>query len=257
VSATVSGTDAAASAQPDGYPISLATDGPITIAPTLHKKPLPYDWKRDFQPLSLMAVGYQILLSSPKLAAGNLKEFVALAKAQPGNYNFASIGVGSAPHLSAEYFLSLAGLKLTHVPYRGSSQQAIAALISGDVEMFVVGTSTAVPFVKAATVRGLAVTAPKRLDSLPDIPTLIEVGLPGFVSDTWNAISAPPKTPAPIIAKLNRTINDIINEPDTKARFRELNLMAAGGSPQDMAKLKKEETERWTKVIRDAGIQPE
>jgi len=170
------GTEAAARAEPDGYTIYLATDGPITIAPTLHKKPLPYDWKRDFQPLSLMAVGYQILLSSPKLAAGNLKEFVALAKAQPGNYNFASIGVGSAPHLSAEYFLSLAGLKLTHVPYRGSSQQAIAALISGDVEMFVVGTSTAVPFVKAATVRGLAVTAPKRLDSLPDTPTFAEQG---------------------------------------------------------------------------------
>ena len=92
---------------------------------------------------------------------------------------------------------------------------------------------------------------------MPDIPTLIEAGVPDFISDTWNAISAPPKTPRPIIAKLNQTINDIINEPDTKARFRELNLMAAGGTPEDMAKLKKEETERWSKVIRDAGIKPE
>ena len=97
----------------------------------------------------------------------------------------------------------------------------------------------------------------KRLDILPEIPTLIEVGLPDFVSDTWNAISAPPKTPAPIIAKLNRAMNDILNEADTQARFRQLNLMAAGGSPQDMAKLKKSETERWSAVIRDAGIEPE
>src|SRR6185503_4357377 len=179
------GTEAAARAEPDGYTIYLATDGPITIAPSLHKKPLPYDWKRDFQPLSLMAVGYQILLTSPKLAASNLKEFIALAKSDPGKYNFASIGVGSAPHMSAEYFLSLAGLKLTHVPYRGSSQQAIAALIAGDVEMFVVGTSTAVPFVKAGTVRGIAVTAPKRLDSLPDTPTFTEAGLPAMDYSIW------------------------------------------------------------------------
>ena len=105
--------------------------------------------------------------------------------------------------------------------------------------------------------RILAVATDKRLDLLPDIPTMIEVGVPNFISDTWNAISAPPKTPAAIIAKLNRAINDILDEPETKARFRELNLIAAGGSPDDMAKLKKEETERWTKVIRDAGIQPE
>jgi len=105
--------------------------------------------------------------------------------------------------------------------------------------------------------RVLAVATDRRLDMLPDIPTLIEVGLPDFVSDTWNAISAPPKTPRPIITKLNRTINDILNETETKARFHELHLVAAGGSPEDMAKLKREETERWSKVIRDAGIQPE
>jgi tripartite-type tricarboxylate transporter receptor subunit TctC len=162
------GTEAGAHADPDGYTIYLATDGPLTIAATLHRK-VPYDWKRDFAPISMMAVGYQILLSSPKLPAANLKEFVALAQQNPGKYNFASIGIGSAPHLAAELFLSLAGLKLTHVPYRGSSQQSIAALIAGDVQMFVVGTSTAVPFVKAGTVHGLAVTAPKRLDSLPEV----------------------------------------------------------------------------------------
>jgi tripartite-type tricarboxylate transporter receptor subunit TctC len=117
--------------------------------------------------------------------------------------------------------------------------------------------ASAIKLHQAGKARILAVATDKRLDVLPDVPTLIEVGLPGFVSDTWNAISAPPKTPASIIAKLNRAINDIIDEPETKARFRQLNLVGVGGSPQDMAKLKKEETERWTKVIHDAGIQPE
>ena len=167
------GTEAAAKSAADGYTLYLATDGPLTIAATLHRH-LPYDWKRDFAPISMMAVGYQILLASPKLPASNLKDFIALAKQNPGKYNFASIGVGSAPHLAAELFLSMAGLKLTHVPYPGSSQQCIAALISGDVAMFMVGISTAVPFVKAGTVRGLAVTAPKRVDSLPDVPTFAE-----------------------------------------------------------------------------------
>jgi tripartite-type tricarboxylate transporter receptor subunit TctC len=193
------GTEFAARSDPDGYTIYLATDGPVTVAPTLHKKQLPYDWKRDFAPVSMMAVGYQILLSSPKLPAASLKEFIALAQKDPGKYNFASIGIGSAPHLSAEYFLSLAGLKLTHVPYRGSSAQAITALISGDVAMFVVGTSTAVPFVRAGTVRGLAVTAPKRLDSLPDTPTFAELGMPSVDYSIWFAVLVPSGTPPAII----------------------------------------------------------
>ena len=184
------GTEAAAKSAADGYTLYLATDGPLTIAATLHRH-LRYDWKRDFAPISMMAVGYQILLASPKLPANNLKDFIALAKQNPGKYNFASIGVGSAPHLAAELFLDMAGLKLTHVPYPGSSQQCIAALISGDVAMLMVGISTAVPFVKADTVRGLAVTAPKRVDSLPNVPTFTEEGMPKMDYSLWFAIEAP------------------------------------------------------------------
>jgi len=248
------GTEAAARAEPDGYTIYLATDGPITIAPTLHKKPLPYDWKRDFQPLSLMAVGYQILLSSPKLAAGNLKEFVALAKAEPGKYNFASIGVGSAPHLSAEYFLSLAGLKLTHVPYRGSSQQAIAALISGDVEMFVVGTSTAVPFVKAATVRGLAVTAPKRLDSLPDTPTFAEQGLPAMDYSIWFAVLAPSATPPAIAKKLHDGIAAAVADPDYRQTLHARGFEAVSNTPEQLAAFLDKDYLRSKVLIETLGL---
>jgi tripartite-type tricarboxylate transporter receptor subunit TctC len=248
------GTEAAARAEPDGYTIYLATDGPITIAPTLHKKPLPYDWKRDFQPLSLMALGYQILLTSPKLTASNLKEFVALAKSEPGKYNFASIGVGSAPHLSAEYFLSLAGLKLTHVPYRGSSQQAIAALISGDVEMFVVGTSTAVPFVKAATVRGLAVTAPKRLDSLPDTPTFAEQGLPAMDYSIWFAVLAPSATPPAIAKKLRDGIAAAVADPDYAQTLHARGFEAVSSTPEQLAAFLDKDYLRSKNLIERLGL---
>src|SRR5437764_355114 len=180
------GTEFAARAEPDGYTIYLATDGPLTIAATLYKS-LPYDWKADFAPVSMAALGYQIMLGSPSLPAHDLKEFIALAQQEPGKLNYASIGIGSAPHLAAEMFMSAAKVSLTHVPYRGSSAQAIAALIAGDVAMFIVGTSTAVPFVKAGTVLGFAVTSPRRIDSLTDVPTFAEQGFPSIDNSIWFA----------------------------------------------------------------------
>jgi len=143
---------------------------------------------------------------------------------------------------------------MLHVPYRGTGP-ALNDLVAGHVDFIFMELASGFKLHEAGKARILAVATERRLDVLPDVPTLIEAGVPDLISDTWNAISAPPKTPAPIIAKLNRAINDTLNEPDTKVRFRELNLLAAGGSPEDMAKLKRQETERWTKVIRDAGIQ--
>ena len=248
------GTAAAARAEPDGYTIYLATDGPVTIAPTLHRKPLPYNWKKDFAPLSMIAVGYQILLTSPKLAADNLKDFVALAKKDPGKYNFASIGVGSAPHLSAEYLLSLTDLKLTHVPYRGSSQQAIAALIAGDVEMFVVGTSTAVPFVKAGSVPGIAVTAPQRLDSLPDTPTFTEAGLPAMDYSIWFAVFAPSATPPAILKKLHDGIVAAVADPDYKKTLHERGFEAVSNTPGELAAFLDKDYERSKALIEKLGL---
>ena len=215
----VIGTEAAAHSEPDGYTIYLATDGPLTIAPTLHKKPLPYDWKRDFAPISMMAVGYQIMLADAKFPVTNVQELVALTKKNPDKYNFASIGVGSAPHMGAELFLSIADFKMTHVPYRGSSQQAIAALISSEVSMFVVGTSTAVPFVKARTVRGLAVTSPQRIESLPDVPTFGEAGYPAMDYSLWFAVLAPSRTPPAIIKKLHDDIARAVADPNYKEQL--------------------------------------
>jgi tripartite-type tricarboxylate transporter receptor subunit TctC len=142
------------------------------------------------------------------------------------------------------------------VPYRGTAP-ALNDLVAGHVDLIFMELSAAYKLHEGGKAKILATATDKRLELLPDTPTLIEAGVPNFVSDTWNAISAPPKTPAPIIAKLNWNINEILEEPETKARFRDLNLTPAGGSPQDMARLKKEETERWSRVIRNAGIQPE
>jgi tripartite-type tricarboxylate transporter receptor subunit TctC len=248
------GTEAAAHADPDGYTIYLATDGPLTIAATLHKK-VPYDWKKDFAPISMMAVGYQILLTSPKLPAANLKEFIALAKQDPGKYNFASIGLGSAPHLAAELFLSLAGLKLTHVPYRGSSQQSIAALISGDVQMFVVGTSTSVPFVKAGTVRGLGVTAPKRIGSLPDVPTFTEEGMAKMDYSLWFAVLAPGGTPPAIVMKLHDDIAKAVANPDYKKALDTRGFEAMSNTPAQMAAFLEQDYLKKRPLILSLGLQ--
>jgi tripartite-type tricarboxylate transporter receptor subunit TctC len=248
------GAEAAYTSEPDGYTLLATQPAPITSNAALYKK-LNFD-PVALEPVAVMSKFPNVLLVRQGFPAKTAQEFIAHAKANPGKVNYASQGVGTTSHLTAELFNTLAGTKLVHVPYRGTGP-ALNDLVAGHVDLIFMELSAAYKLHEGGKARILAVATDKRLDLLPDLPTMIEVGVPGFISDTWNAISAPPKTPAPIIAKLNRAVNDTINEPDTKTRFRQLNLTPVGGSPQDMAKLKKEETERWTKVIRDAGIQPE
>ena len=180
---------------------------------------------------------------------------MAYVKANPGKVTFASQGPGTTSHLTAELFNTLTGTKMLHVPYRGTGP-ALNDLVAGHVDLIFMELSAASKLHEGGKARILAVATDKRLDLLPDDPDIDRGRLPDFISDTWNAISAPPKTPAPIIAKLNRTINDIMSEPETKARFRELNLTASRREPAGHGELKRDETERWTKVIREAGIQP-
>ena len=248
------GAEAVYTADPDGYTLLSTQPAPITSNIALYKK-LNFD-PTALEPVAVMSKFPNTLLVRQEFPAKTVQEFMAYVKANPGKVNYASQGPGTTSHLTAELLNTLAGTKLVHVPYRGTGP-ALNDLVAGHVDLIFMELSAAFKLHEGGKARILAVATDKRLDLLPNIPTLIEAGVPNFISDTWNAISAPPKTPAPIIAKLNRAINDILNEPDTKARFRQLNLTAAGGSPDDMAKLKKEETERWTKVIRDAGIQPE
>jgi len=248
------GAEAVYSADPDGYTLLSSQPAPITSNIALYKK-LNFD-PVALEPVAVMSKFPNVLLVRQSFPAKTAQEFIAYAKANPGKINYASQGPGTSSHLTAEMFAKATGTKMLHVPYRGTGP-ALNDIVAGHVDFIFVEVSAAFKLHEGGKARILAVATNNRLDILPDVPTLIEVGLPGFISDTWNAISAPPKTPAAIVGKLNRAINDITAEPATKARFRELNLLPAGGSPQDMANLKRAETERWSKVIREAGIEPE
>src|SRR5580704_13515648 len=248
------GTEAAAHATPDGYTLYLATDGPLTVAATLRQR-VPYDWKRDFAPVSMITVGYQVLIVDPKLPVRTLADFIAFAKSKPGALNFASIGVGTAPHLAAELFLSAAGLKLTHVPYNGSSAQAIRAMIAGDVAMFMVGTSTAVPFIKNGNVRALAVTSTEnRVDGLPDVPTFTEAGLPQVDYSLWFAILAPSATPPDIVKKLNVDINKVIADPDYQKALKARGFEAKGDTPGELAAFMEKDYVKNRDLIQKLGL---
>jgi len=248
------GTEFAARSDPDGYTLYLATDGPLTIAATLNKH-VPYDWKRDLAPISMIAVGYQVLIVDPKLPVRNLREFVELVRQKPGALNFASIGVGSAPHLAAELFKSVANVDITHVPYRGSSAQAITALIAGDVGMFMVGTSTAVPHIQSGTLRALAVTSPKRVDSLPDIPTFAEAGLPGVDVSLWFAVLVPSATPPAIVKKLNADIVRAVADPDYRKALEIRGFEAQSSSPEQLAAFMDKDYVKFRNLIQKLKLQ--
>src|SRR5713226_6156072 len=246
--------EAAYVADPDGYTLLASQPAPITSNIALYKK-LNFD-PVALEPVAVMSRIPNVLLVRQGFPAKTVQEFIAYAKANLGKVTYASQGPGTSSHLTAELFSQLTGTKSLHVPYRGTGP-ALNDLVAGHVDFFFTELATAYKLHEGGKCRILAVTSERRLEVLPDIPTMIEVGASGLVSDTWNAISAPPKTPAAIVAKLNRTINEILNEPETKARFQELNLLPGGGSPADMANLKKEETVRWSRVIREAGIPQE
>jgi tripartite-type tricarboxylate transporter receptor subunit TctC len=250
------GTEFAARSEPDGYTLYLATDGPLTIAASLYKR-VSYDWERDFAPVAMMAMGYQVLIVKPSLPAKNLQEFIALARQKPGALNYASIGIGSAPHLGAELFKSVAAVDITHVPYRGSSAQAITALLAGDVEMFLVGTSTAVPHIQSGTLRGLAVTARNRVDGLPDVPTFAEAGLPGVDVSIWFAVLVPGGTPGAIVKKLNADIVQVVADPEFKQALKARGFEAMSSTPEQLAEFMDKDYVKFRNLIQKLGLQVE
>jgi tripartite-type tricarboxylate transporter receptor subunit TctC len=252
----LTGTELAARSEPDGYTLYLATDGPLTIAASLYKR-VPYDWKRDFAPVSMVAMGYQVLIVGPSLPARNVQEFIALARQRPGELNYASIGIGSAPHLGAELFKSVAHVDIIHVPYRGSSAQAITALLAGDVSMFLVGTSTAAPYIASGALRALGVTARTRIDGLPDIPTFAEAGLPGMDVSIWFAVLVPAGTPPSIIGKLNADIEQVVADAAFQRTLAMRGFEARWSRPEQLAEFLLKDYIKFRDLIARLGLQVE
>jgi tripartite-type tricarboxylate transporter receptor subunit TctC len=248
------GAEAVWLAEPDGYTLLASQPAPITISPLLFKK-LAFD-PTTFAPVAVMTAIPNTLLVRGNFPAKNVAEFIAYAKANPGKLNYASQGNGTTSHLTGVMFDRIAGTKMNHVPYRGTAP-ALNDLLGGHVDLFFNELATSIEQHKAGKARILAVTTEKRLAELPDIPTLIESGLLGFISDTWNAISAPPKTPPAVVAKLNAAINEVLKMPEVQAQFERMHLQAVGGTPDNMAKIVKADTERWGALIRSANLKIE
>jgi tripartite-type tricarboxylate transporter receptor subunit TctC len=246
------GTRAVAQAEPDGYTLLMVFPS-HAANPALYAK-LPYDSEKDFAPISMVTKVSEILLVPNTSPAKSVKELVELARKE--NLNYASVGVGSLAHLSMEMFLSTAGVKMTHVPYR-SVPQAQQAVMTGEVAAFFDTPITALPQVKAGTVRALGISTARRLTIAPEIPTIAEAGLDGYEVVGWNGVLAPAGTPRPIIDKLNKLIRDALKTPEMEKLLTEQGIEPAGNSPEEFAALMHADIEKWIRVTRAAGIQPQ
>jgi tripartite-type tricarboxylate transporter receptor subunit TctC len=247
------GAEAVVRAEPDGHTL-LMIDATPTISATLYDK-LNFNFARDIAPIAGVARVPQVILVHPSVPAKTLPDLITYAKANPGKINMASAGIGTPPHMAGELFKLEAGINLVHVPYRGTGA-AIADLIGGQVQMSFFGPVASVDYIKSGKLRALAVTSPKRLNTLPEVPSASET-VPGFEFFSWFGIGAPRNTPMDVIALLNREITVSLSDPNITARLTELGATALTLTPAEFAKLIAEETEKWAKVIKAANIRPE
>ena len=249
------GMGAAARAAPDGYTLVLVSSS-YMVNPSLYAK-VPYDQAKDFAPVTLPAYAPNVLVVNPSLPANNVQELVALIKANPGKYNFASAGKGTTPSLSGELFkLSLGANDLVHVPFNGSAP-AIQSTLGGHTPIAFVVLSPAVPQIKEGKLRALAVLSAQRSSALPDVPTIAEAGLPGQEADTLMGVLVPIGTPKDIIELLNREIARIVAQPDMKEKLDSIGFVPVANTPDEFAAVIKAETTRWGKVIKEANIKVE
>jgi len=244
-----------AKAPADGYTLLLGSAAAFAINPNLMTR-LSYDPVKDFTPVGTFATFFSVVCVNPSLPVRSIKELIALAKARPGEINFGTAGTGSQSHLAIEQFLQMAGIKMTHVPYKGGPM-AMTALLSGDVAMVFDVILTAVPLVKSGRVRALAVTMSQRSPRIPDVPTVAEAGVKGFESGNWFSVFAPAGTPRSIVEQLNAAINKIMARPDVKENLLSQGAAPLTGTPEDLAELLRRELSKYASIIRQAGINPE
>ncbi|MEF7612570.1 tripartite tricarboxylate transporter substrate binding protein [Aquincola sp. MAHUQ-54] len=248
------GAEAVARAAPDGYTLLVATTA-HAINMSLFKN-LNYDVQRDFAPVSLLTQGPLVLVTTPSFPAKNVAEVIALAKAKPGELNYASSGNGQSTHLAAELFATSAGVKLTHVPYKGSAP-ALTDVIAGQVPMFFDTMLSSMPFVKSGKLKALAVTSPSRSPAAPDIPTVAESGLPGYEVFAWNGLLAPAGTPPAVLSKLSAEMKKVLENPAVKDKFAAQGFAAAWTSPKQSADYVRAEVEKWRQAVAQSGAKVE
>ena len=245
------GAEAVYSSEPDGYTLLAAQPSPLTSNQFLYKK-MNFDPTK-FEPVTIMTTVPNVLLVRPDFPAKNAKDFIAYVKANPGKVNYASQGIGTTSHLTAELFATVTGTKLVHVPYKGTAP-ALNDLIASHVDFIFMELASAIKLHEAGRAHILAVATANRIPSLPDIPTLDEAGVTDFESGTWNAIAAPPKTPPAVVAKLSKAASEVLRGPEAKAHFSKLNLTPVGSAPADAKAFITKETAVWGKVIKDAHV---
>ncbi|WP_151447655.1 Bug family tripartite tricarboxylate transporter substrate binding protein [Lacisediminimonas profundi] len=247
------GAEAVAKAAPDGYTLQMGTAGNMTVTPSIYPN-MPFDTVRDFQPISLVATLPNLMVVNPKVPAKNVQEFVAWAKARPGQVFFASSGTGNTPHMTAELFNIAAGLQMVHVPYKGSGP-ALTDLIGGNgVHVMLDNMPSAIGYARNGSLRALAVTSPKRVSSEPNVPTISESGYPDFQVVTWFGLFAPAKTPAHIVEMLHREVAEAVRSPEVAKKLLDLGAEPTSNTPAEFAALVKSDIAKWSKVVKAANI---
>jgi len=251
---TMIGIEVAAKSPPDGYTLLMGLST-LAINSALYKK-VPYDPVRDFAPITVAVTSASILVVHPSLPVKTLKELISFARARPGQLNYASAGVGTYPQMTYELFLSMAKLKMVHIPYKGTAP-AMIDMLAGQVATMAATVLTGLPHIRTGRLRPLGITSAKRNAVVPDIPTVAEGGLPGYESVQWYAVLAPAQTPRNIIAKLHTELVQVLHSPEIKKRFAADAAETVGNTPEEFARHIRSELDKWEKVAREAGIQPE
>jgi tripartite-type tricarboxylate transporter receptor subunit TctC len=249
------GMQIAAASAPDGYTLVLGSSGNLAVNPALDSK-LPYHPLTDFQPLTQTTSGPQIIVVPISLQVKSVQDLVAMAKAKPGQLNYASGGSGTTTHLGVELFKMAAGVNIIHVPYKGTGQ-ALTDVMTGQVQMMMSSALPALPHIKSGKLRGLAVTSSKRASVYPDLPTVAESGLPGFETTSWHGLLLPAKTPKALSTHVHAELVKALNDPDVKQRFANVGMDTVANTPPEFSAYIKSESEKWAKVIRTIGIKPE
>jgi tripartite-type tricarboxylate transporter receptor subunit TctC len=249
------GTELVARAAPDGATILFGTSTTMGSSPAIFPK-LPYDVSKDFLPVGFVATTDNVLVVHPSVPVGNVREFIAYAKANPGKIAYGTSGIGSTYHLGSELFAAQTGTVLTHVPYKGAGPAA-QDLIAGHIQMMMDALNSAAPNVRSGKVKALGIASAKRSRELPDVPTLAEQGVAGCEFHQWLAFFLPANTPRALVDRLNADVNRVLDNPEVKERFAKLGMQPAPGKPEELAATLRADIARWSKVVRDANIKPE